>query len=385
MALTSFQFSWLADHIGTLGVFALSIGWEHLMLLVKYIMQLTVSTMPASVENEVRKKKYEQERKRYNALRAKKERRSGSVDISGLKMKGSAKRENSISPKSLKVNSSFKTSPCSPIRESFAESSSQPSPEKPVEISHKNDKVVDKKSHGAKGQVPSSVLEARRRNISSRKQDYHSIGKHLGGLSSSKTKQENSHPNLEEAISKLPWPPHPSREISPLQAQNYHVSKNSPKYMPTDYLENKIGGAPNPSTSQEHESKIFVEVPGRSCLHQNYLSPSSSLSTVPGNLPTPCHLNLESDDDTLFTTENNVTSVAPEYYPEATAPPLSPSKTNSSSKRTLSSGLASFGDYSKDFASKNGDDNSGTKAKWGVHHILHYANSESLSVRKKSR
>ena len=50
MALTSFQFSWLADHIGTLGVFALSIGWEHLMLLVKYIMQLTVPTMPASVE-----------------------------------------------------------------------------------------------------------------------------------------------------------------------------------------------------------------------------------------------------------------------------------------------------------------------------------------------
>ena len=147
------------------------------MLLVKYIMQLTVSTMPASVENEVQKKKYEQERKRYNTLRAKKARRSGSVGISGLKMTGSMKGEDSISPKSLKVNSSFKTSPCSPIREFSAESSSPPSSEKPVGIRHKNDKVVDKKSHGAKGKVPSSTIEARRHNSSSRKQDSHLIGK----------------------------------------------------------------------------------------------------------------------------------------------------------------------------------------------------------------
>ena len=71
MALTSSQFSWLADQIGKLGVFALAIGWEHLMLLVKYIMQLTVSTMPVGVQNEMRRKKYDQERKRYMTLRAK--------------------------------------------------------------------------------------------------------------------------------------------------------------------------------------------------------------------------------------------------------------------------------------------------------------------------
>ncbi|KAL7532498.1 hypothetical protein ACHAXR_004666, partial [Thalassiosira sp. AJA248-18] len=68
MALTRLQFSWLAVGI--------AIGWEHFMLLVKYIMQLTVSTMPAAVQNDMKRKKYDKERKRYSTLRAKKERRS---------------------------------------------------------------------------------------------------------------------------------------------------------------------------------------------------------------------------------------------------------------------------------------------------------------------
>merc|ERR1712194_368428 len=376
---------------------------EHLMLLVKYIMQLTVSAMPASVENEIRKKKYEQERKRYKTLRAKKERRSGSVGISGIMAAGSMGGERSTSPKSLKMNSSFKTSPCSPIREWSAGSYSQPSPANPEEVCHQKDEVADKKPNGAKGQGVgvhattyhsppldqySSHRRASRQKLPSRNQYSQSIGKHSGGLSSSEIKHENNHPNFEEVLSKLPWPPPPSRERSPLQARHCGLNNSSPKYMPSAYLGKRSEGTPYQNAHQADGSRRDAEVVGRSRLHHNeLLSPSSSLSTVPG-MPTPCHLNLESDDETLYTVEDAVTPTASEFYPEATAPPLSPSKPSYSSQTKLSSGLGYFGDYSKDSMSNDDSDHSGTKAKWGVHHILHYANSEkklSLSERKKAR
>ena len=155
MALTSFQFSWLTDQIGPLGVFALAIGWEHLMLLVKYIMQLTVSSMPASVQNEMRRKKYDQERKRYMTLRAKKERRSGSIGLAGDMASGSMRGEGDTSEK-ISNGASFAL--CPPIRESSAESYSPSSPENsaqenPVEVRRKKDDVLDEKPQGAKGGI----------------------------------------------------------------------------------------------------------------------------------------------------------------------------------------------------------------------------------------
>ena len=56
MALPSSQCTWLAHHIGNLEVFALAIGCEHLMLLAKYVLQLTISRLPESVKNEIRKR-----------------------------------------------------------------------------------------------------------------------------------------------------------------------------------------------------------------------------------------------------------------------------------------------------------------------------------------
>ena len=78
MTLTSSQFHGLLEKIGALGCFALAIGWEHFMLLVKYVLFCTVSNLPRHVQNKINKKKYDQERKTYKALRDKK-RRSGST------------------------------------------------------------------------------------------------------------------------------------------------------------------------------------------------------------------------------------------------------------------------------------------------------------------
>jgi len=400
MALTSFQFSWLTDQIGPLGVFALAIGWEHLMLLVKYIMQLTVSSMPASVQNEMRRKKYDQERKRYMTLRAKKDRRSGSVGLAGDKASGSVRGEGDTSEK-ISNGTSFTKSPCPPIRESSAESYSPSSPENsaeknPVEVRRKKDDVLDGKPQGAKGgivnvraikchsplqdQYDGSHRRGSRQKLPSRNRNSPSIGKRFGGLSSNATKhEENNHPNFEEAISKLPWQP-PSTNRSPLQTRDSGLNESGAKYLPNSYLQRS--GPPPSNARQGYGSRRDAEI-GRSRLYEEAASPSSSLSTVPG-LPTPCHLNLDSDDDTLHTVEDGFTPVG--FYPDATAPPLSPSNPGYGARTTVPSGSAYFDGYSEKVT--NDDDHSGPEAKWGVHHILHYARSErsmSLSERKKSR
>jgi len=397
MALTSFQFSWLADQIGTLGVFALAIGWEHLMLLVKYIMQLTVSSLPLSVQNEVRRKKYDQERKRYMTLRAKKERRSGSVGVAGNKAPGSDGEDDA----SVQISTSFKISPCPPIRE-------ESSPEHPVEGKHveapcRVDKVVGENPKRDKGGVVNvratkchSPLEdqyrgsrlgggSRRNPLSSRNNivQSQSNGKNFGGASSRTKFGENTHPNFEEAISKLPWQP-PSTKRSPLQTRDSDLNESAAKYMPHSYFK-QSGGAPPSYPRKGYGSGKDAEA-GRNHFREEIASPSSSLSTVPG-LPTPCQLNLDSDDDTLYTVDDGFGTAAIGYYPDATAPPLSPSTSRHGTQTTMSLGTPYFDGYSEEVPNDD-DDHSGPKAKWGVHHILHYARSErsmSLSEQKKCR
>ena len=158
------------------------------------------------------------------------------------------------------------------------------------------------------------------------------------------------------------------------------LNENSAKCMPNSYLQRS--GPPPSNARQGYGSRRDAEI-GRSRLYDEATSPSSSLSTVPG-LPTPCHLNLDSDDDTLHTVEDGFTPVG--FYPDATAPPLSPSNPGYGARTTVPSGSAYFDGYSEKMT--NDDDHSGPEAKWGVHHILHYARSErsmSLSERKKSR
>jgi len=376
MALTSFQFSWLADQIGTLGVFALAIGWEHLMLLVKYIMQLTVSTMPASVENEVRRKKYEQERKRYSTLRAKKDRRSTSIS------------HNDSNDKDTEIEKvgALNTSPCPPIRESSAENHSSPE----CAADTHSEKLVppkEEKSCSTKRSVVNVRATMRhsplhnsgiRHNHPTRNHSGYSTGKFSEAFPSDRNKhEENDNPNFQEAISKLPRQSPPTNR-SPLKT--WHSTLDGSIAKP--HSSAKRHGAPSSFSRKGYASK-YLNIERSRPQREELISPSSSLSTVPG-MPTPCQLNLDSDDD------DDEFAAPTGFYQGATAPPMSPPEDHGyTSRKTLSSGSAYFSGYSEEVMDDDGDD-SVPRAKWGVHHILDYAKSErsfSLSEQKlkKSR
>ena len=57
--------------------------WEHLLLLIKYVMTQTISPYPQEVIDEQRREKYQASRQRNQHLRAKKDRRSGSLQNDG--------------------------------------------------------------------------------------------------------------------------------------------------------------------------------------------------------------------------------------------------------------------------------------------------------------
>lgn len=229
--------------------------------------------------------------------------------------------------------------------------------------------------------------------------------------------EENSHPNFDEAISKLPCQPtRSSTKRPPLQSCESSLNEGSPNrdYMPHAYLQKRSGGALLRSGYGSARNALEANHGATSRLYndeEDVLSPSSTLSTKPG-MPTPCHLDLgvhdgDSDNDTLYTVEGGYTPTnrGQGYYPEATAPPLSITSNDRisgygygghSARKTVSSGSAYFaGGYSNEKGTNHctideddDDDHSGPKAKWNVSHVLQYMRSErsmSLSEQKKSR
>jgi hypothetical protein len=78
MGFTTAQFTWIAEKVGQLGLFAIVVGWEHVMLLIKYVIQTSTPKLPKSVRDEMKKEQYALERKRNSSMRAKKDRRSKS-------------------------------------------------------------------------------------------------------------------------------------------------------------------------------------------------------------------------------------------------------------------------------------------------------------------
>lgn len=416
MALTSSVFSGLVNKMGMLGVFALAIGWEHLMLLLKYIMQLTVSTMPTGVQNEIKKKKYDQERK---LMKAKKERRSGSVGATSI----TPRDDDNGSDAPNNVSATLDKSPCPPIRESSAESNSCHSS---FECTTADEKVeppqpvtnMNEKPHGSsKGGVVNvratkchSPLQEPNDDYSNFRGSRQKLQSGRGLSAASRTNfEENHHPNFEEAISKLPRDPS-STNRSPFQTtRGGYGAAHSKNYSRSNL---KRSGATKPSPANPYGSSHDVALGQKSNRRQQeqqqrveeeeLISPTSSLSTVP-RMPTPCQLNLESDnsdnddDDTLYTVGDNFATPngggGTNFYQGATAPPLSPRSSKKkhgygARRSTLSSGTAYFssGYSGEDQEEVESDD--GPKAKWGVHHILQYARSErslSLSEKKKSR
>lgn len=411
MALTSNQFSDLRQMTnGLLIVFVLAIGWEHLMLLLKYIMQLTVSTMPASVQNEIKRKKYDQERKRYMTLRAKKERRSGSVGVASITH---IENDENNSGETATAGMTLNASPCPPIRESSAESNSHSSLEysSAEEKSSKNVEVINEKSANAR-----RVVNVRATTLHSPQQAQHSNlkGSTQKLYTSKDPTRENRHPNnnFEDAISKLPV------QRSATSRSALQSTRNTPSGYGLTALKglyrskHTTDGERNNSRHQSrHEEEELKEE------EEEVMSPTSSLSTVP-RMPTPRELNLSSendgngddDEESLYTIEDDDFQTpggsgsggggggGVPFYQGASAPPLSVSSSSKNHsyghtprRSTVSSGIAYFSTLEQDEEDEedeNDDNDDLPKSKWGVHHFATFARSErslSLSERKKSR
>lgn len=64
IGFTSSQVNWIADSLGEVGLFALIVGWEHVMLLIKYIMSTSMSPFPKSVRDAMKREQYELDKQR---------------------------------------------------------------------------------------------------------------------------------------------------------------------------------------------------------------------------------------------------------------------------------------------------------------------------------
>lgn len=69
MGFTSSVFIEIGNNVGQLGLFAIVVGWEHIMLLIKYVMQKTISPLPKSVRDALKREEYELEQQRSNSIR----------------------------------------------------------------------------------------------------------------------------------------------------------------------------------------------------------------------------------------------------------------------------------------------------------------------------
>ena len=332
MALTTSQLSWLATKLGKLGVFALSIGVEHFLLLVKYIMQLSVSRLPSSVENEMKKKKYGQEQKRYRSLRMKKRSKSSF----GTKDSGDDGHHNGNPDNSGDI---LKTNPIPPIQESSSDVSEltpllrgetaqgvAPERKKIVTSLSKRGGLVNVRAlehhspmqHESKLRSPTALDTGKTRR-----------NKHSRESARSVDCDENADPNFDEATQ------HP--EFNLLQDDS-KKAETQPNHKSSFHLDSC-------SSIDTHSSKIW-----RPSENQNAFSPDSSIST----LPTPCHLHLESPDSEY------------KYYQYASAPPMSPE------------------DDGNETIDLTDDDHNVPKAKWAVYHSFQYNKSAQNDLRKKS-
>lgn len=359
MAFTSSQFNGLKEKIGILGVFALAIGWEHFMLLVKYIMQLTVSVMPAKVEIEMNRKKYQQERDRYMTLRAKKERRSASLGGE----KASLIQDSNHSDAS---DDSSNTIVCPPIKESSTESThsfSAHTSEGQSLVTARSSLATENEDKETIGEDPS----AREGLVNVRAMNYHSPTpkQNVGFVRTLAAAMESS------AL---------FRDTEGVKDSELHAGKQS---IPNSNLRRRGTALPS---SQQGLYASNQNAPTRSWLQQEgVLSPGSSISTVPA-MPTPRHLNLdyESENEALHADEDSPSGC---YY-NASAPPMSP--LNNYRNALPASNSKRYG-YSTNQASKstanveNESPNRSSRSKWGVHHIFHYNKSETSLQPKENK
>lgn len=70
VGFTSQLFLSIGESVTQVGLFAIVVGWEHVMLLIKYVMQTSISPLPRSVANALRHEQHELEQQRSSSLRS---------------------------------------------------------------------------------------------------------------------------------------------------------------------------------------------------------------------------------------------------------------------------------------------------------------------------
>jgi hypothetical protein len=173
-------------------------------------------------------------------------------------------------------------------------------------------------------------------------------------------RQENTDPNFDNAIKKLP--PRSSDALATSPSIPHHKSVKKISTIQND-LSNTKTKANLSALQLDLNSSIDTNSANSWRPSENVFSPDSSISTVQG-LPTPCHLRLESPMPT-FINENKFVFSASGYYKHASAPPMSPGHCEPGKDTEVM------------------DDTDAPKVKWAVYHSFQYNQSAQKELRKK--
>jgi hypothetical protein len=76
MGFTNSLFTGLGEKVGPSAIFGIVVAWEHVMLLIKYVMQTTISPLPQSVRDEIKREQHRVETERNSSMQTRKGRRS---------------------------------------------------------------------------------------------------------------------------------------------------------------------------------------------------------------------------------------------------------------------------------------------------------------------
>lgn len=74
IAFTNADFAWLSENVGPKATIFIIVAWEHVMLLIKYMMETTISPLPKEMRDEIKRKQHFTEQERYANMRLKTER-----------------------------------------------------------------------------------------------------------------------------------------------------------------------------------------------------------------------------------------------------------------------------------------------------------------------
>jgi hypothetical protein len=73
VAFTNSQAMWIAEKVGPTATIFIVVAWEHIMLLIKYLMGTTISKLPKEVRDKMREQQHLVEQKRHANMRLKTE------------------------------------------------------------------------------------------------------------------------------------------------------------------------------------------------------------------------------------------------------------------------------------------------------------------------